>query len=440
MAVLLPNLLLFTAAWHYGFGRPYVNLDYLLVFTLLCGGWRLLGIGIMVTAMLLDALTLAGQLFVFVRLQDLSYFLSLVPFAPLAYQLALVGFLVLILAVCWVYWRTGGKAVLGASLLVLNVGVFFYLYEVNFKESGIRVVWSVQGHPLVSSQAVNFYDARPSGLMEDLTANGEIFSETKSARQTGSWQSAEAVPATRLLLVVNESWGVPRDAAIHAAIIEPLTHVPGLRDLHQGSASFLGPTVSAELRELCGLHANHFNLAKVDQELNSCVPQQLKADGYRTMAIHGAAGMMYDRVRWYPKAGFDRMVFLESRAWPRRCYSFPGACDLDMLEEVRSGLTVEGKSFVYWLTLNTHSNFDLRDLRNDRFDCAAFGIQERSASCRNFKLQAQFFAGLAGLLADEKLQDLDVVVVGDHPPPILNRVEYKKYFQDARVPWVRLIK
>src|SRR5690606_18895241 len=154
--------------------------------------------------------------------------------------------------------------------------------------------------------------------------------------------------------------------------------------------------------------------------------------GYRTTAIHGAAGMMYDRVRWYPKAGFEQLVFLESRPWPRRCYSFPGACDMDLMDEVRAGLTAEGKSFVYWLTLNTHSNFDLRDLQDDHFDCAAFGTESTRASCRNFKLQAQFFNGLAELLADKALQDMEVIVVGDHPPPILNREDFDQYFQDAR--------
>jgi hypothetical protein len=440
VAVLLPNLFLFAAAWHYGFGRPYVNLDYILAFALFCGGWRLLGIGALLSLMLLDVLTLVGQLFVFVRLQDLSYFLSLVPYAPLAYQTALAGLLVLILAVCWVYWRTGSKTMLGAALLVLNIGVLFYLYEVNFNASGNLVVWNVKGHPLVSSQAVNFYDARPSGLLADVTAEGEVFSVAKSERQTESWQAGAADRPSKLLLVVNESWGVANEAAIHDAIIEPLTRIPGLRELRQGGISFAGATVSAELRELCGLHANHFNLSGVDQELAGCLPQQLKAEGYRTTAIHGAAGMMYDRVRWYPKAGFEQLVFLESRPWPRRCYSFPGACDMDLMDEVRAGLTAEGKSFVYWLTLNTHSNFDLRDLQDDHFDCAAFGIESTRASCRNFKLQAQFFNGLAELLADKALQDMEVIVVGDHPPPILNREDFDQYFQDARVPWVRLTK
>src|SRR5690606_3486330 len=144
-------------------------------------------------------------------------------------------------------------------------------------------------------------------------------------------------------------------------------------------------------RELCGVYPNYFNLASVTDGFDDCLPNRLKKLGYSTSAIHGAVGTMYDRVRWYPRAGFEIMTFYESREWAGRCYSFPGACDIEIFQVVKEQLSVEGKLFVYWLTLNSHSTYDLRDVSKYVFDCRAYEVAEDTQSCRNLKLQAQFF-------------------------------------------------
>src|SRR5690606_17434191 len=110
-----------------------------------------------------------------------------------------------------------------------------------------------------------------------------------------------------------------------------------------------------------------------------------------TLAIHGASGVMYDRVHWYPRVGFDETVFFESRRWQRRCYSFPGACDDELIGEIGRFLEGKEKAFVYWLTLNSHAIYDERDIRIWGFDCAGHGIPEGSQTCRNLSLHYQFF-------------------------------------------------
>lgn len=201
-----------------------------------------------------------------------------------------------------------------------------------------------------------------------------------------------------------------------------------------------GSTLDGELRELCQLQSSSYNLTGVMEQLSFCLPNLLKRKGYATAAFHGATGMMYDRYRWYPAVGFQKQVFFEGRIWPRRCYSFPGACDIDILPEIERFFEGKGKRLAYWLTLNSHSPYDVKDIAGEpQFDCAAYSINGNSEICRNLLLHAQFFAGLAGLLSSASMANVDVILVGDHVPVIMNVADRQKYFMDSAVPWVRLV-
>jgi phosphoglycerol transferase MdoB-like AlkP superfamily enzyme len=160
--------------------------------------------------------------------------------------------------------------------------------------------------------------------------------------------------------------------------------------------------------------------------------------GYKTSAMHGATGMMYDRQDWYAEVGFPDDLFFEDVLSLPRCYSFPGACDRNLLTHLRGYFSGEGKRFFYWLTLNTHSSYDRRDLVEDLFDCPAFGVEEDTQPCRNLELQAQFFNDLATALQSPEMAGVEVIVVGDHEPRLTNQMELKNNFMPGVVPWVRL--
>jgi phosphoglycerol transferase MdoB-like AlkP superfamily enzyme len=232
--------------------------------------------------------------------------------------------------------------------------------------------------------------------------------------------------------------GATSNPLIFERLISPLRELKNVDVVESGSKDFVGATVAGELRELCRLQPNHFNLSNVSEGFEGCLPGFFKRQGYATHAVHGAVGLMYDRVHWYPRVGFDERVFFESGSWKERCYSFPGACDLELMTvQLKPLLNRKGKDFIYWLTLNTHSFYDSRDLRGDFFDCAEYGVLVGGEACRNLKLQAQFFKGLAGLLSGVTSK-LDVIVVGDHAPPMFDQREKDKIFIDSKVSYIRL--
>ena len=74
--------------------------------------------------------------------------------------------------------------------------------------------------------------------------------------------------------------------------------------------------------------------------------------------------------------------------------------------------------FFYWMTLTSHQPYDKQDIFNKRFECEKFELSENDDLCRNTRLHTQFFDDLAKLIQKPQMQGVEVIVVGDHQPPI----------------------
>lgn len=440
--LLLPNALFSMLALFAGVGRPYVNLDYCLPIFLMLVGLRKIGVLGFLLCMVVDLLLIAGQVFPVVRLGDILYLSKFFLLSSGSYQAIALLVVVLVLLKCLALYKLGAKVNERFAAAIFGVMVLLYLMDLRAGPSDQPPdLWKLSSDYPIASQLQNFLDYRGSKFLENVQQDGEPFSALPpESSAVSAWIAlqGEHGPADRLLLVVVESWGVPRQPEIQEALLRPLRMLAGAR-FEQGVLLFDGATVGGELRELCQLAPNHFNLAPVQRGFENCLPNRLKIQGYRTLAMHGAVSLMYDRRDWYPRAGFESSLFFESRNWPARCHSFPGACDLDMMAEVSDYFSAEGKRFMYWLTLNSHSMYDARDIRVDAFDCAAFAIAVDSRACRHLKLQAQFFDGLGRLLRDDSMRGVHVLLVGDHHPLMIESQNHKAMFEFGHVPWLAVV-
>lgn len=436
-AVLLLNAGFVAIAYAIGTPRPLVNLDYAVALVLFAFGFQTLGAVLGLAFILSDTLVLVGQIFPFPRLSDLFYLLKFSALASSLHQVLIFGVVVLVAAKLAGLLVAGRRVKPISALIVLNLLVVttYVLAQLRDDEGFATKYWRIQT-PAVASQASSLLSMRSSLFLDFFEHDGDAF-QTGPAGASVAWD-AQLVSKShdRLLLLVVESWGAPLNEEIERALLAPLRRIPATA-FETGHTKFEGFTIDGELRELCRLSARHFNLRDVEVGFENCLPRRLQAAGYKTAAMHGATSMMYDRRHWYPRAGFEEMTFFEDRVWPRRCYSFPGACDLDMLPELERFFSQPGKRFMYWLTLNTHAPYDLRDLRDAPFDCEAYGIGGDTESCRLLKLKADFFAGLAQQLRTDAMKGVDVIIVGDHAPKMLNIEEQERTFAMGTVPWVR---
>lgn len=438
VAVLLLNFGFLLLANVLGVTRPWLNLDYAVALVFCAFGFQVLGAVLGLVFLLADTLVLVGQVFPFPRISDIFYLLRFSALASTLHQ-ALIGGIVVLVAAKLAGLLVAGRRVepLGA-LIVLNLLIVttYLLAQLRDDDDPATKYWRLQT-PTVASQLSSLLSMRTSLFLDFFQHDGDAFKPGSGGASIAWDAQVLSDNHDRLLLLVVESWGVPLDEKIERALLAPLRQIPATA-FETGYTKFDGFTIDGELRELCRLSALHFNLRDVEAGFENCLPKRLQVAGYKTAAMHGATSLMYDRRHWYPRAGFDEMTFFEDRGWPRRCYSFPGACDLDMLPELDKFFSQPGKRFMYWLTLNTHAPYDVRDLRADHFDCVAYGIGEDTESCRLLKLQADFFAGLAQQLRSDAMKGVDVIIVGDHAPKMMNIEERTKNFSMNSVPWVRI--
>lgn len=437
--LILPNIAFIAAAQWLEVQRPLLNLDYAIAGIFFAFSKRRLGAVLTILFLLIDALTLTAQVLPFPRIADAIYLLKLLPNASNAHLTIFIiaSTILLVKAILFPHIAKHTKKL--HALIALNTLLIISAsYNLLSSEPPNSKHYKLTNYSPVSSQAFNLHHMRSQLFLSMFsTEKNKLIKTAPGATEVWFKQIREGDLASKLLLVVSESWGVPQNSEAQEVVLAPLKSAVSHK-LEYGFFERSGFTLDGELRELCTAKPAHFNLVDTIDGFSSCLPNLLTNQGYETAAMHGATGVMYGRTHWYPRAGFDQTTFFEDKIWPRRCYSFPGACDEDLFSDVSAYFSMPGKRFFYWLTLNSHASYDQRDIHTNLIDCESVGIEKSSESCRNLKLQAQYFNGLANLLRDDSMRDTEIIVVGDHAPVIFDQAEKLQNFLPHTIPWIRL--
>lgn len=433
LIILIPNMIMMLLAYLTDTQRVIINIDYFIPLFLLACRQQVLFVITFILISLFDFLDLFTQLFPFIRLSDLVYLSKFAFISSSSYQLYGITLTVLIITQSYLYLKNY-RAEYNKTLLVLfNIIIFYYAYSVHFHDNSSLSFLEVSTNNIVGSQSISNIDYINSGFIQTYTMTGDAFQKSKPRGATVGL-SKNLNSHDKVLLVVNEAWGVTANPNIQNDMLSPIINNPAASNIKQDTLNFIGATVAGELRELCGKAPIHYNLKHQMDGFEDCLPNRYKDLGYNTVAVHGAISFMYDRQYWYPRAGFEQMLFRDQglNIPDSRCYSFPGNCDSDIADRVVEQFATNDKLFLYWLTLNTHAIYDKRDLKNDLFDCDKYNIAINTAACRNLKLQKQFFYTLSKIVAQPSLSGTRVIVVGDHEPPFIE--ESSTVFVKGKVP------
>ncbi|CAH9017117.1 sulfatase-like hydrolase/transferase [Candidatus Nitrosacidococcus sp. I8] len=437
--IIVPNFLFWGISLKFHVARPIFNLDYFIAGALFATRFKPIAYLFFATALSFDFLAIGGLIFPFVRIQDINYLLSMLPYAALIWQLSAVVILFTIIGFVYLFFKFSHKIkpVVALAALLLSFTVYqAYALQPSFREADAFYSTS---NKIIDSQGYFFISTHLISFIDNFYAPADPLFQVGFKGQTHNW--VETSPNSlnkKLLLIIAESWGVMKDSQIQKAMIAPLLNQSNQFDwLEQGTLASRFSTVRAELQELCGLDTHHYNLKPLIQGFKDCLPWKLANHGYQTISIHGSTGLMYDRLYWYPRAGFEKSHFKETNDWQTQCYSFPGICDREIISNYLSHVFEDNKKrFVYYLTLNTHPLYDLRDLHKDIFNCAVYKIPEKSETCRMVKLHTQFFDDLAQILDKDTMAGVEVIIIGDHQPRIFDSKEFQKYLEDDRVSWM----
>ena len=266
----------------------------------------------------------------------------------------------------------------------------------------------------------------------------------ESAAEVSGFNAAAGARGNNVVVVIVESFGYLLEPAARQRIVAPIYDPTVTKDyvVTAGHTVYYGSTTSAEMRELCNTRT--FYVDYVREHASSCLPILLGRRGYTSIAVHGFSGGMFEREEWYPKIGFDKVVFGNDlvKETNRLCGSaFVGACDADLAPVIvaasRKAAEAGKPRFIYWLTLNSHVPVAPGEALTD-FQCGRDGNGfGRPTVCRMAELWHDVFNVVARIARDPTIGPADILVVGDHAPPLWSK-RGRAQFAPGQVAWYRL--
>lgn len=438
--LLIPNLFFCGIALYTETSRPLFNLDYFVALFFILLPYKLtkfLGVLTLIFALLFDILMFVVQIFPFMNLSAIRYLSSFVLDAPLHYILISVSAMLLMvgIVVLFIYLSKKVKQPYPSFILIMLLICGYVLMTLDISYARFYGILGRDNYYIAHSQSRLYLEMTQSDFSDLMNTKPQL--EVLEKNQIRALDGIKQPYTSKILFIVAESWGELRDIQAQKTVIKHILKQKNqLENISFGSFFTTGATVSGELRELCGLKITNNGFALNQSEskrFSECFPNQLQQQGYNTIAMHGTSGLLYDRTDWYPKAGFQNVLFGENFIGLRRCAPFKGICDAELMNIIAKEFK-ENRSknmFFYWMSLTSHQPYAKQDIYNQRFDCKMFAMNPTGDACHNAQLQTQFFDDLAQLIQKPEMQGVEVVVVGDHQPPIWG--EDIKHFRPLHV-------
>jgi hypothetical protein len=263
----------------------------------------------------------------------------------------------------------------------------------------------------------------------------------ESAAAKSGFNGVAGTAGRNVILVMVEGLGYLTDPTARRQIDSPLfdARITDKYRITEGSVVYYGSTTAGEMRELCDTREPYLEFSKTRGA--SCLPARLRTRGYATMAVHAFHHSMFERDEWYPVVGFDKEVFGEElvKVTHRLCgNAFRGVCDADLPPIIAQEAAFSKKpKFIYWLTLNTHIPVAPGQALAD-FGCKRdAGIFRHVHVCEMAELWHDVFASVSKLALDPGIGPADILIVGDHSPPLWSR-QARAQFEPGLVAWYRL--
>ncbi|MBT9552421.1 MAG: hypothetical protein IV088_16340 [Hydrogenophaga sp.] len=424
------------ASLHFGFKRYLLSAEMLMALLLFVMGLRWLGIGLFLATAGLEMALGATAVF---RLIDIGQVLDIAEYlfeARVSYLMMLVLLLVFAATSFWIA-ASRLKGARWVWLPLIASVLMLVQWQLSFaKATFFSPPFAERNELLFGSSALFVHRT----LEENRRRHVHIGADAESAEylpiahpSASSLTLGERPTSRRILFVVVESWGLPKDSASIEQQIHALRTSDRVRNFKLLDIDAVGTTAAGELRELCGRMPTRLNFRQMTREtVGLCLPARLAEQGYKTVSLHAAFGAMYRRLLWYPVLGFGESLFRETLPFKgTQCHSFPGYCDRDLFGVVQEKMQKD-KVFLYWLTLNSHVPYDRRDIAKYRGDLcdSAFGVNYSEQLCNYQNLHVQFFEQLTKLIESDSMRGVEVVVVGDHAPLFNGADSLKQFFAD----------
>ena len=424
---LIPNTYFLLLSLYFDLARPLLNTDYLVSSLFLISPWRTLkkvGALLLILAAAIDSLMLIIQVFPFINISSIIYFTPFILSAPIKYIVYISLGSIMAFSLITIDLKLSKKIEqhtlinVFLAIIALIITFPFQYLGIKYKETGGILA---RGNYYIANSQAKLYNSLSSDKFNiSMNTAPQLIKNTQKSAQSYLAKDKN----NKIIYILAESWGALRNPQAQTDIIKKITEQKNNLDfIHHGSFTAYGATISGELRELCNLEiANSgFSMQKAeDFNLKNCLPNQLLKKDYKTLAVHGASGLIYDRNNWYSRAGFSEIIFAENIINSKRCTAFKGVCDFEIINIISNkAKQYEKNSFLfYWLTLTAHQPYAIKDIINHRFQCTKYDMNEHGDACLNSKLNTQLMDNIADLIKKPHMKGIEFIIVGDHEPPM----------------------
>jgi len=434
LIIFIPNFIFLLVAFFTVTSRPLINIDYLIALLFLFSPWKLMrlsGVVLFILAMLFDTVMFIIQIFPFMDFAAIRYLSSFISIAPKNYLAIFIGFLICMGIILWgvMYLSKITARIYAIFMIVVLLVITSVFMQLRITYAEFQAILGRNNYFIAHSQMLLYQEITKSQFWDESNIIPKLAPlQTKQQRAANYLQQPSS---SKILYIVAESWGALRNNTAQNLVMQNIIkQKENLEFINYGSFYTVGSTVAGELRELCNLELlnNGFAFSRLEKEkFSSCLPKKFAQNGYKTIALHGTSGLLYDRTDWYVKAGFQETLFGEHFIGLPRCRAFNGICDnalVDVIVDKFSSYSQQNL-FFYWMTLSSHQPYSEKDIYNRRFKCEAFNMQPKGEICRNTRLETQFLDNIAELIQKPQMKGVEVIIVGDHQPPIFGYdIEY----------------
>lgn len=417
MLIVVPSAVYQLIANRFGFGGLKFDVDFLLIYVGIVLGYRIgvpyilpIGFTLTIASFAVMLLIAIGTIYI-TDVVLIGQYLSFANYWPwriilpwMALSLLLVGGLYAGLR--RVYF---GQAYVWPALLLIPVLGYLGTQQ-NFR--------SVNGRNWVTSGGYNLLRIVKASSTYKVSVSKPFPGPTFAGDMAG-----KPLPS-HLMSIGLESLGTFSDANAQARIVEPFIHtVADFYDVTVTEHSFKGPTLSGEMRELCGIEIEGVpDLSSGAKLKEECLPAQLQAKGYATIGIHGNVRQFYNRQRVYPMIGFGKTMFLDDFEKTANAMdicqdvAFDGVCDKAATTAAMKFLAANPRAFAHVMTLRTHFPMAPSDLGDG--DCRRWPeLKGESSLCLYANQQAENLRRVGQIITEAEVKPDVLYIYGDHAPP-----------------------
>jgi hypothetical protein len=255
----------------------------------------------------------------------------------------------------------------------------------------------------------------------------------RSKKLPPSYSIIQDTSTSRQLVIILESWGLPKNQSIRSSFQQKLESIFAKKyTVKFDSTLSIGGTSQAEARELLNKSGEaYYSVVQHEKMLDQGLVHAKKLQGYKVFSRQGFSGFHSNGFKFRKLIGFEDVkeysYYRDSLRFPEVYFNhYKSVDDRMVIADAMQQFKNSNKAFGYILTINTHLPFELPidEKRKNTYEVVHSNYRKYFPTDESFDQYYLILSQLeevARLIIENNIQK--VVLVGDHPPPFLKKIE-----------------